>query len=264
MIDAVSLSLLISLTGAPAEVDAPAVRQTASRPSSQPSEPNLRAGERIVAMGDSITQAGGYLRVVDKVLATQYPELKIPKVINAGISGNKAEDMIARFENDVIAREPDIVTINVGINDVWHRLGEPHDPQVLRRYAANLRKMVEMAREAGARVIILSPTVIEEDPTSEGNHRLQMYIRAGQDVARETKSQYVNLHEMFMKVVKSKKRLERPAEPSGGGQLHRQLTTDGVHMKPMGDTLMAVGVLRALGVPDEKIGATDLSGVFGE
>jgi hypothetical protein len=31
------------------------------------------------------------------------------------------------------------------------------------------------------------------------------------------------------------------------------LTGDGVHMKPLGDAIMAVGVLRALGVPDEKL-----------
>jgi hypothetical protein len=33
------------------------------------------------------------------------------------------------------------------------------------------------------------------------------------------------------------------------------LTGDGVHMKPLGDAIMAAGVLRALGVPDAKVGA---------
>jgi hypothetical protein len=48
-------------------------------------------------------------------------------------------------------------------------------------------------------------------------------------------------------------------EKNAGSQ---PLTTDGVHMNPAGDKLMARGVLRALGVPDEQIDATDLSTVF--
>ncbi|MBI4580051.1 MAG: SGNH/GDSL hydrolase family protein [Planctomycetes bacterium] len=261
MIDGVMLALLVALSGGTtADSGGPAGSQPASQPASRPGEPlKIRPGERIAAMGDSITQAGGYLRVIDEVLARQYPELKIPKVINAGISGQKAEDMVKRFEQDVVARKPDIVTISVGINDVWHRLEQPHDPKVLEEFGRNLDRMVQMAQDAGARVIVLSPTVIMEDPASEGNRRLKLYIKAGREIARKRRCQYVNLHEMFLKVIRNRQRLQagRPDEHDA-----HQLTTDGVHMKPLGDTLMAVGVLRALGVPDEKISATDLSGVF--
>lgn len=216
----------------------------------------IKPGDQIVAMGDSITQAGGYLRVVDAVFAEQYPDLEIPRIINAGISGQKAEDMVERFERDVVARKPDIVTISVGINDVWHRLEQPHDSKVLEAYAKNLDRMVEMAQAAGARVLILSPTVIMEDPNSEGNQRLKLYVRAGQDVAGKRGCTYVNLYQMFLEQIEQRHPL---------AEIDRMpLTTDGVHMAPFGDKLMARGVLVALGVPDEKISATDLSKVFDE
>ena len=64
----------------------------------------LKEGDQIVAIGDSITQAGGYLRVMDAVFAQQYPDLKLPKVINVGIGGQKAEDLIKRFERMWSAR----------------------------------------------------------------------------------------------------------------------------------------------------------------
>jgi lysophospholipase L1-like esterase len=117
-----------------------------------------------------------------------------------------------------------------------------------------------MATDAGARVLILSPTVIQEDPSSEGNRRLKMYIQAGQEVARERKAEYVNLHEMFLRMIEKRRKLDQ----EGKLEADENLTTDGVHMTPMGDTMMAVGLLRTLGVPDAKISTTDLSEVFGE
>lgn len=257
MIDSMTLALLVTLSAPTAP--AAEVVAAASRPASRPADLRIKAGQQIVAMGDSITQAGGYLRAIDAVFAQQYANLKIPKVINAGISGEKAENMVARFERDVIAKKPDIVTISVGINDVWHRLEQPHDPNVLENYKKNVDRMVEMAQEAGARVIILSPTVIQEDPSTEGNKRLKMYIKAGQEVARKRKADYVNLNEMFLKLVEKRRQMQKESGKPG-----EALTTDGVHMTPTGDTLMAVGVLRALGVPDEKISETDLSKVFGK
>jgi len=220
-----------------------------------PKELQIKAGEQIVAIGDSITQAGGYLRAIDATFAQQYPDLKIPKVINVGISGQKAEDLVKRFEKDVVERKPAFVTISIGINDVWHRLKNPHDEQVLREYGRNVERMVEMAQDAGIRVILLAPTVIEENPKAEGNVRLARYIAAGKDIAQRRKCTYVDLHQMFLDAIAAGK-----VEPDAKGN---RFTTDGVHMKPAGDALMAVGVLRAFGVPDEKIRATELEKVLG-
>jgi lysophospholipase L1-like esterase len=205
----------------------------------------LKPGDSIVAIGDSITQAGGYLRATDAVLATRYPDMNIPPITNVGISGQKAEDLVLRFEKDVVEKKPAVVTISIGINDVWHRLENPHDDEVLKNYKANVTKMVEQAQAASIRVILLAPTLIQEAPESEGNKRLKMYVDAEKEIAAEKKCQFVNLHETFLEALKKK-----PAEEKGNW-----LTSDGVHMKPLGDTIMAVGILRALGVPDAKIAA---------
>ena len=63
-------------------------------PADTPTELQLKPGDQIVAIGDSITQGGGYLRDIDEVLARRYPQLKLPKVINKGIGGQKAEDLV--------------------------------------------------------------------------------------------------------------------------------------------------------------------------
>lgn len=225
-----------------------------TRPAGQPVVPEMRAGGRIVAMGDSITQAGGYLRAMEAVFDQQYSGMKIPRITNVGIGGQKAEDMVARFEMDVVGRKPAVVTISVGINDVWHRLQSPDDRAVLDAYERNVERMVRMAGEAGARVYLLGPTVIEEDAGSEGNRRLAAYVAAGKKVAERNRCVYVDLHSLFLEAI------ERRNRDIGSGE--RFFTADGVHMEPSGDVLMAVGVLRAMGVPDEKMKATDLDGIF--
>jgi acyl-CoA thioesterase-1 len=217
-------------------------------PADSPKQLQVKPGDQIVAIGDSITAGGGYLRDIDAVFARQYPGLKLPKVINQGISGQKAEDLVQRFGKDVVQLKPAFVTISIGINDVWHRLGKPHDEKVLADYRKNVAKMVDQAQKAGIKVILLTPTVIQEDPGTEGNQRLTMYVAAEKEIAAEKKCQLVDLHGMFLTALKQK-----PA-----GQKGNWLTADGVHMKPLGDAIMATGALRALGVPDAKIAATDL------
>ena len=180
------------------------------------------------------------------MLAQQYADLKIPKVVNKGISGQKAEDLVKRFDSDVVKLKPKFVTISIGINDVWHRLNDPHDEKILAAYKENVSKMVDEAQKAGIRVILLTPTVIQEDPNAEGNKRLVAYVEAEKKIAAEKKCQIVDLHAMFLTALKHK-----PAEPANW------LTSDGVHMNQRGDAIMAIGILRALGVPDRKIGVSE-------
>ncbi|MGA2501976.1 MAG: GDSL-type esterase/lipase family protein, partial [Tepidisphaeraceae bacterium] len=158
--------------------------------------------------------------------------------------GQKAENLVARFDKDVVQLKPAFVTISVGINDVWHRLKAPHDEKVLAAYKENVAKMVDQSQAAGIKVILLAPTVIQEDPKTEGNQRLLLYVEAEKRIAAEKKCQFVDLHGLFLAAVQAK--------PAG-----EKLTGDGVHMRPLGDGIMAVGVLRALGVPDAKIAASE-------
>jgi acyl-CoA thioesterase I len=203
----------------------------------------LQASNVIVAIGDSITAAGGYLRDSDAALASLYPALQLPKIINTGIGGQKAENLVERFQRDVVDRKPNVVTLSIGINDVWHRLGAPHDENVLKAYKENVAKMVDMAQTNGIKVILLTPTVIQEDPAAEGNQRLVRYVDAMKAVAIEKKCRLADLHAMILEALKHK-----PADVKGNW-----LTTDGVHMSPLGDAVMAAGVLRALGVPDKDL-----------
>ena len=92
--------------------------------------------KRIVFWGDSITDAlrdretksdtsgynrltgSGYVRLIEAALGYDYP-LQY-EVLNKGISGNRIVDLYARIKADMINLKPDVISILIGINDVWH------------------------------------------------------------------------------------------------------------------------------------------------
>ena len=219
----------------------------------------LEGVHRIVMMGDSITQMGGhpkgYVTLIDSTLKSMFPSQPI-EVINVGIGGQKAPDMRARFQRDVIDQKPEIVTLSVGVNDVWHNF---RDPQWTKRvpegnsgrgvalpiYLSNIESMVQAAKAAGIRIILVSPTLIYEDLSCAENKRLQSYVRAEGELAKRMGVGFINLNSVFTKVVKAYQR--------EAGKRQLLLTIDGVHVNDAGNALMADAILKYLDVevPDQ-------------
>src|SRR5690349_10506254 len=91
---------------------------------------------RVVFFGDSITELGvkndkytGYILRMDSMLKADKKDNQY-ELIGSGISGNKVYDLYLRMEEDVLSKNPDVVVIYVGVNDVWHKtlLGTGTDP----------------------------------------------------------------------------------------------------------------------------------------
>lgn len=211
----------------------------------------LRGVHRIVMLGDSITQMGGrpggYVSQVAYYLKKLYPEHPI-EIVNAGVSGNRSSEMRDRFQRDVLDRKPDLVTISVGINDVWHGFDAEH-PQgdgprgiPLEAFRENVTAMLEAARTAGARVILFTTTIFEDEPDSPRNKKALAYNRVLRELARrpsvDLADQYVACRDAW-----------KSARASGGPRL----TIDQVHMAPAGDRLMAKVALLALGVRERDL-----------
>src|ERR1041384_3516876 len=99
---------------------------------------SLSRTTRLLFIGDSITDCGrandpdhlgqGYVRLTRDYLQCK-DAANAPVIINRGISGNKVVDLAARWQQDVLAERPDILSVKIGINDVWHGLiGGPGVP----------------------------------------------------------------------------------------------------------------------------------------
>ncbi len=210
----------------------------------------LRNVRRIVCLGDSITQGGeapgGYVWLLRRTLAALYPAQNI-EVINAGISGHKSGDMLARFQRDVLDKKPDLVTISVGVNDVWHGfydahpLGDGPKGVLLPVYRRNVEEMVTRAQAADARVILLSTTVIHEDLSNRENAKAADYNQALQDIAWQRRIVFVDFQRPFRELITTYRRTT--------GARDDLLTTDGVHMNAVGNRVMANLLMNGLGIP---------------
>ena len=92
---------------------------------------------RVLFQGDSITDAGrsrdnndylgqGYPALVKSHFCFEEPNKY--KFFNRGISGNRIVDLYARVKADIINLKPDVMSILIGVNDVWHEFDFENKP----------------------------------------------------------------------------------------------------------------------------------------
>ncbi len=200
----------------------------------------INKGDKIAFLGDSITQAGakkgGYCALVIEALNGK--GLKVtPKY--AGISGHKSNQMLARLDKDVLDHNPNWMTLSCGVNDVWHRKnGVPLD-----EYKKNITQIVDKAQAKGVKVIILTSTMIKEDAGNDLNKKLADYNDFLRELAKEKKCVLADLNKLMQETIKTV-----PKNDKGN-----TVTSDGVHMNKLGNIMMAVGILKAVGFTDDEI-----------
>lgn len=203
-------------------------------------EKSLKDGEKIAFLGDSITQAGakpgGYVSLVISGLeANGIKATMIP----AGISGHKSNQMLARLEKDVLSKKPDWMTLSCGVNDVWHGArGVPLD-----QYKENITNIVDQCQSAGIKVMLLTSTMIGEDAANPNNQKLAPYNAFLVELAKEKKCLLADLNADMQAALVA----------AGPDRPDKMLTSDGVHMNPAGNQMMAVGVLKAFGLDEAQL-----------
>lgn len=225
----------------------------ASTAPARPVPPMLNGVHNLVTLGDSITQfgggPGGYVWLIQHYLTALYPDARI-QVLNAGISGHKSNDMLGRYDRDVVGRKADLVTISVGINDVWHGFDATH-PQgggpggiALDDYRRNLQAMVDRAQKNGEKVVLFTPTIFEDNPDSPRNNMNRDYVLAVRDMAQREGLGLADQNAVMMNIWEGLGPEGRP-----------RLTVDGVHMSPLGNVIMARTTLMAVGIPAADLDA---------
>ncbi len=213
------------------------------RSSAEDPSVKLKKGDRIVFLGDSITQGGdshdkGYVRVIRKTLTDKHGDLGI-EVIGAGISGNKVPDLQRRLQKDVLDRKPTIVVIYIGINDVWHGEKDPARGTQPDAFAAGLKDVIGQCQKAGATVVLCTPTVIGEkkDGGNSQDAKLDQYADLSRGLAKELKLPLCDLRKAFLDHLKD----HNPDNADKG-----ILTSDRVHLNEAGNKFVADTMLKVL------------------
>ncbi len=135
----------------------------------------LKKGSVILFQGDSITDEGrkrdkldandtaglgrGYAADAAGLIMADHPELEL-KFYNRGISGNKVPDLAARWQADCIDLKPDILSILIGVNDIWHTFAFNTNYQgTLATYEEAYRQLIKdtLAAKPDTRIVICEP-----------------------------------------------------------------------------------------------------------
>lgn len=196
---------------------------------------------RIVFFGDSITQAGanpgGYITKMQDMLAKNGTASQY-ELTGAGIGGNKVYDLYLRMEDDVLAKNPDVVVIWVGVNDVWHKAlsGTGTDPNKFERfYTAMIKKL--QARKT--KVILVTPAAIGErnDFSNQQDGDLNFYSNIIRKLAQTYNCKIVDLRKAFLDY-----NLKNNPDNKESGIL----TVDRVHLNEQGNTFVAQKMMEVL------------------
>nr|WP_229201859.1 SGNH/GDSL hydrolase family protein [Arsenicibacter rosenii] len=190
--------------------------------------------KRVVFFGDSITQAavkpGGYITRLTDML-TQKGKGSDYELIGAGIGGNKIYDLYLRMENDVLAKQPDVVFVYIGVNDVWHKRtsGTGTDAN---KFVGFYEALITKLQAANARVILCTPAVIGEktDFSNEQDGDLNQYSQLIRDLAKRRNLPLCDLRKAF---------LDYNLKNNPGNKEQGILTTDRVHLNDTGNQFVA-------------------------
>lgn len=192
------------------------------------------AKKKVVFFGDSITQAGvqsgGYIRLMDSLVALDKKSADY-ELIGAGIGGDKIYDLYLRMEEDVLKKQPDIVVIYVGVNDVWHKSSSGTGTDY-NKFGRFYEAVVAKLQAASIKVIICTPAVIGErtDHSNPQDGDLNFYSQWIRNFAAKKSIPLVDLRSLFMQY----NLVNNPENKESG-----ILTRDRVHLTPAGNNLVA-------------------------
>ncbi len=194
---------------------------------------------RILFQGDSITNAGrsrensidlgvGYPHLVKAELGFENP-LGF-EFFNRGISGNRIVDVYARIKNDIIGLKPDVMSLLIGVNDVWHELGDIPNGVDNEKFYKIYSMLIEEIKEAlpNIKIIILEPFVLKGEATKDNwdwfYNEVPKRAAMAKKVAEENGLPFVELQNKFDEAEK-----KTPAD---------YWLADGVHPTAMGHELI--------------------------
>lgn len=190
---------------------------------------------RILFQGDSITDAGrsrenndalgvGYPHLIKAALG--YEEPAKYEFFNRGISGNRVVDVYARIKADIINLKPDVMSILIGVNDVWHELGENPNGVDADKYFKIYDMLISevKAELPNIKIMIMEPFALKASATEANWDYFDKEVKLRAQMAKKIADKY-NLP--FMPLQDSFDALCEKAEPS-------YWLRDGVHPTEMG------------------------------
>ena len=204
---------------------------------------------RFVMIGDSITDnqrtrpngeglfdpyGQGYVNFVQSLIGAKHPDAGI-RFTNMGESGNTVRNLKERWERDVIALQPDWLSVCIGINDVWRQFDLPDykekhiSPE---EYESTLDELLSLVAPSLKGLVLATPYFIEPNKSDPMRKRMDEYGRIVQRIAARYDALFVDLQQAFDDVLQY--------------QHPMKLSWDRVHPNAVGHMVIALAFLKVL------------------
>ncbi len=189
---------------------------------------------KVIFFGDSITEQGvnpgGYIIRIDSLSKEENKNDRYD-FIGAGISGDKVYDLYFRLEDDVLNKNPDIVLIFIGVNDVWHKTKRKTgtDPDKFKKF---YQAIIDRIKARNSKIVLCTPAMIGErtDFSNDLDTDMNEYSDIVRGLAKSNELYLLDLRKIFLDYNKK----NNPENKESG-----ILTVDGVHLNAMGNELVA-------------------------
>ena len=195
---------------------------------------------KILFQGDSITDAGR-VRENDEYMGSGYPLLVKSRLdfeepnayqfVNRGISGNRIVDLYARIKADIINVKPDVMSILIGVNDVWHELDDNPNGVDADKFFKIYSMLIEEVKAAlpDIKIMIFEPYVLKGTAAEANWEYFDKEVKLRSEMAKKVAEKFdlpfVPLQAGFDELSKK--------APCG------HWAGDGVHPKPAGHQFIA-------------------------
>lgn len=211
----------------------------------------LHDGDTVGFLGDSITAARNYTKIVEDYTLLRFPERKI-RFLNVARGGETAKGAIDRLQSAVLDQHVTVLTVAYGINDIgW---GTKADAEHEAAYLDGLDKIITRCQAQGIRVYICSAAITSVPPDEAEKGFLQQMCDKGLALAKKRNAGTIDLmrpmREVQRRVIASN---ANEKDVSKHTLLH---TPDGVHLNDLGQMAMGWAMLKGLGAPADSSSAT--------
>ncbi|MCE9604657.1 MAG: SGNH/GDSL hydrolase family protein [Planctomycetia bacterium] len=222
----------------------------------------FRDGDRIVVMGDSITEQHLYSNYLETWITTRFPKWNLA-FRNIGIGGDSSTGGNGRFQRDVVSFKPTAMTVDFGMNDGGYR---PYDKAIFDRYMLGLQGIADQAKKAGVRVAWCTPQPL--DGPEGGDTALTGYNLTLEKLSEGVKANAEKNAGLFVDQFHPYMAVLDKARSDKSKRYARITAGDAVHPGPPGQAVMAYSILQGLNFPtfvsSVEIDAADLKSAKGE
>jgi lysophospholipase L1-like esterase len=206
----------------------------------------LRDGDTVAFLGDSITAARTYGKLVENYTLLRFPDRKV-KFINVGRGGDTAAGGLARLKEDVFDRGATVLTVAYGVNDIgW---GTKADAEHKQKYLDSIREIVRQCKEKNVRVFICSAAATASDPDKSETDFLKTMCDEGMQIARDNGAGAIDVQSVMRDIQKKMKAANEREKITDNEKKHSLHVKDGVHLNDLGQVAFAYAVIKGLGGP---------------